>query len=142
MAAKLSSLLLFVGWASILSCHPKEPVIAVLPSQLLGTWTSQAGAISEKPFIRWTFKPDYVHTLEDTLKSCQPLDNQHYTTIGLKETFWLCVIREFPLAYPLALIFVAVLALLQQPKSCEMSPVKSWRNAPEIECHLVINPIS
>lgn len=60
-------------------CH-KEPSLSVSPSQLIGTWNSPSALTlpTEKPFTRWTFTSKYVYMLTDTLKSCQPIDNNSY----------------------------------------------------------------
>ncbi|WP_375443344.1 hypothetical protein [uncultured Fibrella sp.] len=60
-------------------CH-KEPDLSVQPGQLIGTWNSSSvlPSASKKPFLRWTFEPDYLYTLEDTSKTCQSLNNNTY----------------------------------------------------------------
>lgn len=78
-----------IAWIVILivvGCR-KESGLSVKPSQLIGTWNSLStlSSANEKPFVRWTFKPDYVHTLEDTSKACQPLNNEHYYKYWIEE---------------------------------------------------------
>ncbi|WP_143100902.1 hypothetical protein [Spirosoma endophyticum] len=62
----------------LVGCRQKDPVLSVNANQLIGTWTTPSISANERPFTRWTFKPDFVYTSADTLQTCQPVDNSHY----------------------------------------------------------------
>ncbi len=62
----------------LVGCHHTEPVLPVNPSQLIGTWNTKSISTSEIPYIRQTFESDYVYTIGDTLKTCQPVNNASF----------------------------------------------------------------
>lgn len=69
----------------LVGCH-QEPEVSVRPGQLVGTWNSLSASASStgKPFTRWTFDAEYVYTVDDTVKACQPVNSTYFFTYWLE----------------------------------------------------------